>query len=376
MSLAPYACDPALSRGRRWPEPTPPTRTEFQRDRDRIVHSTAFRRLVYKTQVFLNHEGDLFRTRLTHSLEVAQLARSIARPLGLNEDLVEAIALAHDLGHTPFGHAGQDALHDCMREHGGFEHNLQSLRVVDELEERYPRYDGLNLTFETREGILKHCSRANAEMLEAHEPGGVARRFIARTQPSLEAQLCNVADEIAYNAHDIDDGVRSGLISMEQLEGLPLFDRFRRATVSEYPQLRGRRVLYEAIRRMLSAQVYDVIDTTRAALEASCPADVEAVRAFPPLVGFSEAMGAMSRALKQFLLHNLYRHPQVMNETGQAKAIVRDLFAAYTADPTQMPADFASGHGTPRTVADYIAGMTDRFAIREHERLTGRKLIA
>jgi len=376
MSLAQYACDPAASRGRRWPEPAPPTRTEFQRDRDRIVHSTAFRRLVYKTQVFLNHEGDLFRTRLTHSLEVAQLARSIARPLGLNEDLVEAIALAHDLGHTPFGHAGQDALHDCMRDHGGFEHNLQSLRVVDKLEERYPLYDGLNLTFETREGILKHCSRANAEKLEAQEPGGVGRRFLDRTQPSLEAQLCNVADEIAYNAHDIDDGVRSGLITIEQLEGVPLFAQFHRGTMHDHPQLRGRRVLYEAIRRMLSAQVYDVIDTTRAALDRSAPNSVDTVRALPPLVGFSDAMDAMSKSLKHFLFHNLYRHPQVMRETGRAQDVVRDLFAAYTADRAQMPPDFASREDISRSVADYIAGMTDRFAIREHERLTGRKIIA
>src|SRR3569832_704143 len=260
MSLAPYASDPRRTRGRRHAEAPPPKRTEYQRDRDRIVHSTAFRRLVYKTQVFLNHEGDLFRTRLTHSLEVAQLARSIARPLALNEDLVEAIALAHDLGHTPFGHAGQDALHGCMREHGGFEHNLLSLRVVDKLEERYPLYDGLNLTFETREGVLKHCSRANAEKLEQGEPNGVGRRFLDRTQPGLEAQLCNLADEIAYNAHDIDDGVRSGLITMEQLDSVALFEEFRAQTLRDHPSLQGRRVLYEAIRRMLSAQVYDVIE--------------------------------------------------------------------------------------------------------------------
>src|SRR3954464_3330352 len=251
MALARYACDPARSRGRRHPEASAPTRTEFQRDRDRIVHSTAFRRLVYKTQVFLNHEGDLFRTRMTHSLEVAQLGRSVARSLLLNEDLVEAVALAHDLGHTPFGHAGQDALNDCMAQHGGFEHNLQSLRVVDELEERYPAFDGLNLTFETREGILKHCSRVNAERIEASEPGGVARRFLDRTQPGLEAQLCNLADEIAYNAHDIDDGVRSGLITLEQVRQVELFEEHSAATLREFPQLQGRRLLYEAIRRML-----------------------------------------------------------------------------------------------------------------------------
>ena len=329
MSLARYACDPARSRGRRHPEDAAPTRTEYQRDRDRIVHSTAFRRLVYKTQVFLNHEGDLFRTRLTHSLEVAQLARSIARSLDLNEDLVEAIALAHDLGHTPFGHAGQDALNDCMAGHGGFEHNLQSLRVVDELEERYPRFDGLNLTFETREGILKHCSRANAQRLEAAEPGGVARRFLDRTQPSLEAQLCNLADEIAYNAHDIDDGVRSGLITLEQLEEVPLFEDHRLETLQEFPGLLGRRVLYESIRRMLSAQVYDVIDATRGALAAAAPATADDARRRAPIVKFSDAMAARSSALKAFLLHNLYRHPQVLATTGQAKEVVRELFGAY-----------------------------------------------
>ena len=264
-TLAAYACHPAHTRGRRAPEPVAPTRTDYQRDRDRIVHSTAFRRLVYKTQVFLNHEGDLFRTRLTHSLEVAQLGRSVARTLGLNEDLVEAIALAHDLGHTPFGHAGQDALNECMADLGGFEHNLQSLRVVDALEERYPAFDGLNLTFETREGILKHCSRRNAEQLEQDEPGGVAARFLLGQQPSLEAQLCNVADAIAYNAHDIDDGVRSGLLSMQQLAELELFEGYRRQALAEHPHLAAqpRRLLYEAIRLMLSAQVYDLIDATR-----------------------------------------------------------------------------------------------------------------
>lgn len=376
MTLAPYACDPARTRGRRHPEAAAPTRTEFQRDRDRIVHSTAFRRLVYKTQVFLNHEGDLFRTRLTHSIEVAQLARSIARPLGLNEDLVEAIALAHDLGHTPFGHAGQDALNACMAEHGGFEHNLQSLRVVDKLEERYPDFDGLNLCFETREGILKHCSRANAQALERGEPGGVGRRFLDRTQPGLEAQLCNLADEIAYNAHDIDDGVRSGLITIEQVAQVPLFGRHHAATVREYPQMQGRRVLYEAIRRMLSAQVYDAIDATRAALEQSQPADADAARALPPLVRFGEAARAEAAQLKSFLFQDLYRHPRVTDTTAQAQEVVRELFERYLAQPQEMQAGFASRQDTPRAVADYIAGMTDRYALREHERLTGRRLLA
>ena len=375
MTLARHASDPARSRGRRHPEEPAPTRDDFQRDRDRIVHSTAFRRLVYKTQVFLNHEGDLFRTRLTHSLEVAQLGRSIARALGLNEDLVEAIALAHDLGHTPFGHAGQDALDACMREHGGFEHNLQSLRVVDELELRYPDFDGLNLSFETREGILKHCSRANAVRLDALEPGGVARRFLERTQPSLEAQLCNLADEIAYNAHDIDDGVRSGLIGIESLGEVALFERHRQQALAEHPGLQGRRVLYEAIRRMLSAQVYDVIDATRAAIEAALPpdADADAARRGPALVLFGATMRAESNELKRFLFGNLYRHARVMRTADQAQAVVRALFAAYLDDPAQMPEAHAQRANLPRAVADYIAGMTDRFAIREHERLTGQR---
>ena len=375
MSLAAYACDPARSRGRRFAEPSAPTRSEFQRDRDRIVHSTAFRRLVYKTQVFLNHEGDLFRTRLTHSLEVAQLARSIARSLSLNEDLVEAIALAHDLGHTPFGHAGQDALDDCMAGHGGFEHNFQSLRVVDELEERYPQFNGLNLTFETREGILKHCSGVNAMRLEAARLGDVGRRFVERSQPSLEAQLCNLADEIAYNAHDIDDGVRSGLITLEQLQEVSLFDRYRWETLAEHPHLQGRRLLYEAIRRMLSAQVYDVIDATGAALEVAQPLNADAARTMKPLVGFSDSMRGHSTALKRFLLANLYRHPQVTRTTRQAQQIVRELFDAYLGDPGQMQPDFAARADAARAVADYIACMTDRFAAREHERLTGRKLL-
>ncbi|MDD2926439.1 deoxyguanosinetriphosphate triphosphohydrolase [Rhodoferax sp.] len=390
--LAPYACDPAQTRGRRFVQAPAPTRTEYQRDRDRIVHSTAFRRLVYKTQVFLNHEGDLFRTRLTHSLEVAQLGRSMARSLRLNEDLVEAIALAHDLGHTPFGHAGQDALNDCMAPYGGFEHNLQSLRVVDQLEERYPEFDGLNLSFETREGILKHCSVHNARQLESSEPGGVGRRFLERQQPSLEAQLCNLADEIAYNAHDIDDGVRSGLITLEQLQAVALFDDYRRQTLADHPLLRhqGRRLLYETIRRMLSSQVYDLIAATQAALDASGPPDVAAVRRLPPLVQFGAEMRDKSRALKAFLLQRLYRHPQVLQTNGQAKQVVRELFQVYLAAPQEMPQAHQQRASAPphamagdtlavttlraRAVADYIAGMTDRFAAREHQRLTGLQL--
>ncbi len=375
MCLARHACDPARSRGRRHAIAPAPTRDDFQRDRDRIVHSTAFRRLVYKTQVFLNHEGDLFRTRLTHSIEVAQLARSIARALQLNEDLTEAIALAHDLGHTPFGHAGQDALNDCMAAHGGFEHNLQSLRVVDQLEHRYPDHDGLNLTFETREGILKHCSPANARLLDAAEPGGVARRFIDGTQPSLEAQLANLADAIAYNAHDIDDGVRSGLLTLQQVAEVPLFARFVADTQRDHPGLPDRRVLYESIRRMLSAQVYDVIDTTGAAIAAAVPPDADAARRAGPLVAFSAAMRAESNELKRFLFANLYRHPQVTDTTSQAQQVVRELFAAYLDRPAELRPSFAQRPDRERAVADYIAGMTDRFALREHERLTGQKLL-
>ena len=373
--LARYACDPARSRGRRIAEPLSPPRTEYQRDRDRIVHSTAFRRLVYKTQVFVNHEGDLFRTRLTHSLEVAQLGRSIARALALNEDLVEAIALAHDLGHTPFGHAGQDALHECMQGHGGFEHNLQSLRVVDKLEQRYPTFDGLNLCLETREGILKRCSLPVAAALEAAEPGGVARRFMAQQQPSLEAQLVNLVDEIAYNAHDIDDGVRSGLLDMAQLDAMALFEQHRDAALTEHPHLQAlpRRLLAETLRRMLSAQVHDVIAATQAQLASHAPADADAVRALPPLVCFSPAMREQSTQLKRFLFGALYRHPQVMATTQRARDVVQALFAAYIDAPGEMPAEQAAafaqrGH---RVVADYIAGMTDRFAAREYHRLTG-----
>ena len=385
-----YACNPSLTKGRRYTEERAPTRTEFQRDRDRIVHCTAFRRLVYKTQVFLNHEGDLFRTRLTHSLEVAQLGRSIARSLGLNEDLVEAIALAHDLGHTPFGHAGQDALNACMASQGGFEHNLQSLRVVDRLEARYPNFDGLNLTFETREGILKHCSKTNAEKLEVKEPGGVGLRFLSRTQPSLEAQLCNLADEIAYNAHDIDDGVRSGLISIEQLQGIELFDTFRKETLRDHPHLglsqQDRRLLYETLRRMLSAQVYDVISSSRLVIDSAAPQSVDAVRQTGALMCFGSVMQQQSAKLKKFLLDNLYRHPQVMETTLNAQQVIRELFHVYLNTPILMQPGFVArtraAQAMPdatrrvmRVVADFIAGMTDRFASSEHQRLTGQRLL-
>jgi dGTPase len=373
--LVPWASHPEHSRGRRVAQAPAPPRNEHQRDRDRIVHSTAFRRLVYKTQVFVNHEGDLFRTRMTHSLEVAQLGRSVARALHLNEDLVEAIALAHDLGHTPFGHAGQDALQACMQDHGGFEHNLQSLRVVDSLEARYPAFDGLNLCFETREGILKHCSKANAQMLVQADPASPARRFLDGSQPSLEAQLVNLADEMAYNAHDIDDGVRSGLLSLDQLGEVPLFAHWRDQVLTDYPALLGqpgRRLLFETLRRMLSAQVGDLISATAAAVARHAPADADAVRHLPALATFSAAWRAQTAELKRFLFCALYRHPQVSQTTALARAAVAALFKAYLQAPHEMPADFNQNSPLPRAVADYIAGMTDRFAVREHLRLTGR----
>jgi dGTPase len=375
--LSALACDPAHSRGRRFAEAPAPTRDAFQRDRDRIVHSSAFRRLVYKTQVFLNHEGDLFRTRLTHSLEVAQLARTMARQLGLNEDLTEAIALAHDLGHTPFGHAGSNGAERLHGRHGGFRAQPAKPARGGPPRARYPAHPGLNLSFETREGILKHCSRADALALEQTEPGGVAARFLAGGQPSLEAQLCNLADEMAYSAHDVDDGVRSGLISMEQLLQVELFAHYHQQTLAEHPGLseKPRRVLYETIRRMLSDQVYDVINTTRQAVASAGVGSLEEARLAGPLVAFSASMKTRSGELKKFLFAQLYRHPQVMHTTGQAQQVVRELFAAYVRQPAEMPTDFAASADLHRSVADYIAGMTDRFALREHERLTGRKLL-
>jgi dGTPase len=379
-TLKPYATHSAQMRSRRFAEqPSGASnehRSDFQRDRDRIVHSTAFRRLVYKTQVFLNHEGDLYRTRMTHSLEVAQLSRSMARALGLDEDLVEAMALAHDLGHTPFGHAGQDALNAALRElapgHGGFEHNLQSLRVVDALEERYPEFDGLNLTLATREGILKHCSSKDAARLEAAEPGGVAHRFIAKEQPSLEAQLVNLADEMAYNAHDIDDGVRSGLVEIDALRELTLFERFHAQVLREYPDLQGRRLLSEIIRRLLSAQVFDVIDQTRRALDAHGIQSEADVRQANPIVGFTPEMTAQVQDIKRWLFRHLYRHDKVTTKMDEAAAKVRALFQAYLREPSLMPAAYAQQAPLPRAIADYIAGMTDRFASHEYVKLRER----
>ena len=366
--LAPYAAHAANSRGRRFTEAAATARTEFQRDRDRIIHCTAFRRLEYKTQVFVNHEGDLFRTRLTHSIEVAQIARSIARNLQLNEDLVEAISLAHDLGHTPFGHAGQDALNACMAAHGGFEHNLQSLRVVDRLEERYGAFDGLNLTFETREGILKHCSLANARNL-----GDIGERFIARQQPTLEAQLANLADEIAYNNHDVDDGLRSGLLSVAQLDDVALFARHRREVEQVFPGIAGRRAINETVRRVINALIVDLIDTSQGLIAAAAVKHVDDVRRAPALIAFSPAMQEEATVLKQFLRENLYRHYLVNRMTSKARRIITELFDAFLGEPRLLPPDYqgngASREEQVRAIADYIAGMTDRYAMREHRRL-------
>jgi len=372
--LAPFAAFDERSRGRRYPEAAPEFRTEFQRDRDRIIHSNAFRRLVYKTQVFVNHEGDLYRTRVTHSMEVAQIARSVARVLRVNEVLTEAICLAHDLGHTPFGHAGQDALNACMREYGGFEHNLQSLRVVDVLEERYAEFNGLNLTFEAREGILKHCSVKNAREL-----GELGERFIKREQPGLEAQIANLADEIAYNNHDVDDGVRAGLIEIKDLCEVRLFRGQYDVVTARYPGLGERRLIHEVIRRMISRLVSDLIRTTQARLDEAVPASIDDVRQSKPLVMMSDAVRDEHLELKRFLNQNLYCHYKVLRMTSKARGVLTSLFEAFMADVRLMPPEHqeaaqrgeaaAGAAGRARAVADYVAGMTDRYAILEHSRM-------
>lgn len=364
--LAIYAANPEISRGRRNPEAAPVGRNHFQRDRDRIIHSGAFRRLEYKTQVFVNHEGDLFRTRLTHSIEVAQIGRAIARNLALHEDLVEAIALAHDLGHTPFGHAGQDALNECMQDYGGFEHNLQSLRVVDYLEQRYAEFDGLNLTFETREGILKHCAVKNARTL-----GDVGERFINKQQPSLEAQVANLADEIAYNNHDVDDGLRSGLISLEQLTEVKLFAENLSKVQAQYPSLNGRRLIHETVRRMINSLVVDLSLQSEARIVKHNPRSIEDIRALPQLIGFSQEMHTRQAELKRFLRKNLYQHYRVNRMSVKAKRIIRELFGVFMDDVSLMPDEYQARatEDPARAVADYIAGMTDRYAIREYQRL-------
>lgn len=373
--LAPYAATDEHSRGRRHQESAPAYRSQFQRDRDRIVHSAAFRRLEYKTQVFVNHEGDMFRTRLTHSIEVAQIGRAVARALSLHEDLTEAISLAHDLGHTPFGHAGQDALNRCMKEHGGFEHNLQSLRVVDLLEERYAEFDGLNLTFETREGILKHCARSNAEQL-----GEVGERFLNGGHPTLEAQIANVADAIAYNNHDVDDGLRAGLISVDQLREVALFANAYDEVMMQYPGLGGRRLIHEIIRRMINRQVVDLLQNSERLLTEASPKSVDDVRQCgAALVAFSGDMAAAHQELKQFLRDRLYRHYRVHRMSVKAQHMVRGLYEAFFEDPKLLPDEYQKRtrtlesefgtSGRARAVADYVAGMTDRFAIAEHQKL-------
>lgn len=372
--LAPYAAHQAGSRGRQYAEEPHPYRGEFQRDRDRIIHCTAFRRLVYKTQVFVNHEGDLYRTRLTHSLEVAQIARTVAGELGLNELLVEAVCLAHDLGHTPFGHAGQDTLNTCMRDYGGFEHNLQSLRVVDELEDRYAAFSGLNLCFETREGILKHCSRRNAREL-----GELGQRFLEGGQPGLEAQLANLADAIAYNNHDVDDGLRAGLITIADLCEVDLF-REEYEQVMAAGKVRDRAVVAETVRAMINRIVSDLLATTRDNLAQAAPADIDAVRGEgEPLIAFSDATYAQHLALKQFLRKSLYKHEKVLEMTSRADKVVRGLFELYLSDPGVMPEEHATralewgatlgDGGRARAVADYVAGMTDRYALSAYRRL-------
>ncbi len=365
-TLAPYAARSDETQGRVHPEERSTSRNDFQRDRDRIIHSSAFRRLEYKTQVFVNHEGDLFRTRLTHSLEVAQIARSIARNLKLNEDLVEAISLAHDLGHTPFGHAGQDALDACMKGHGGFEHNLQSLRVVEVLEERYGAFDGLNLCFETREGILKHCSPKNAKQL-----GEIGRRFIERRQPSLEAQLANLADEIAYNNHDIDDGLRSGLLTVEQMMTIDIFRRHADDVTARFPAIAPRRLILETVRRMINELITDVTTTSSALIDASGAASIDDVRAAAPLIAFSPDVSREAIGLKRFLRQELYQHFRVQRMAGKARRIVTELFTAFVETPILLPREHADRHARigVRAIADYIAGMTDRYAIGEHQRL-------
>jgi dGTPase len=379
--LAPYAARQMGSRGRLHAEAQHPYRGEFQRDRDRIIHCTAFRRLVYKTQVFVNHEGDLYRTRLTHSLEVAQIARTVARELRLNSKLVEAICLAHDLGHTPFGHAGQDSLNRCMREFGGFEHNLQSLRVVDELEDRYAEFRGLNLCFETREGILKHCSRKNARTL-----GELGQRFLAGGQTGLEAQLANLADAIAYNNHDVDDGLRAGLIRVDDLCSVELFREAYESTVKRYPEASDRAHINETVRAMINGIVTDLLITTRANLAAAAPATIDVVRAHAkPLVAFSDATYAQHLALKKFLQTSLYRHEKVQEMTARADTVVAGLFECYFDAPVKMPAEHAQraaaweaelgDSGRARAVADYVAGMTDRYALAAYHSLVDASLV-
>ena len=375
-TLAPYACNPADSRGRLHAEPESATRTCFQRDRDRIIHSAAFRRLEYKTQVFVNHEGDFFRTRLTHSLEVSQIARSVCRSLGLNEDLAEALALAHDLGHPPFGHAGEDALKETMKPFGGFDHNAQSLRVVTKLEARYAEFDGLNLTWETLEGVVKHNGPWKREL-----PRGIAEYLPGHdleigTYASAEAQIASLSDDVAYNNHDIDDGLRAGLFSVDDLTDVPLVGPVIAEVRTAYPDLDESRLIHETVRRMIGIMVDDLLGETRRRLADAAPKTPDDLRNLgAPVVAFSDSMKKNDSALKKFLFANMYRHYKVNRMTTKARRVVKDLFQLLVAEPQCLPTEWrvaAEGPGdivTAQLVADYVAGMTDRHALDEHRQL-------
>jgi len=385
----PYASRPEESRGRLRPEPESATRSAFQRDRDRIIHSTAFRRLKHKTQVFVRHEGDHYRTRLTHSIEVAQIARSIARALGLNEDLAEAVALAHDLGHPPFGHAGEEALDEAMAAFGGFDHNEQTFRILTLLERRYAEFDGLNLTWECLEGIAKHNGPlegpgAGAKAKARGVPASIAR-YSAEWRdlelagwPGPEAQVAALADDIAYNNHDIDDGLRAGLFAVHELSDVALAGAVFAEVDARYPGLEATRLIHESIRRLIDRMVSDLIEETRRRLEDARPRSVEDIRRLGgPVVAFSAGLRDKERALKGFLFARMYRHERVMSAAGEAKRVVRELFDAYVTDPGRLPPEWRAGAGAPhsaqtaRLVADYIAGMTDPYAFEAHRRLTG-----
>jgi len=372
---ASYAASDDSSPGRVYKEEDPPLRSQFQRDRDRVIHCSAFRRLEYKTQVFVNHEGDMFRTRLTHSIEVSQIGRTVSRALSLNEDLTEAICLAHDLGHTPFGHAGQDELNKCMKDFGGFEHNLQSLRVVDLLEERYVSFPGLNLMYETREGIIKHCSKNNAEKL-----GDLGKRFLVGWKPCLEAQVANIADEITYNNHDVDDGLRTGLITVEQLNSCSLFKENYEHVVKLWPNISNRKLIHELVRRMIGSLVSDLVEASNHEIKLNKPVNLEEVRrAGRGMIKLSEEMYEKHTELKQFLKKYLYNHPHVIKMTDNAKQNIAVLFKAFSEEDELLPDDVkskiaegknaAKKSNREKIIADYIAGMTDRFAITECERI-------
>ena len=371
-NLAAYALKSTESFGRQFPEDISNNRTEFQRDRERIIHSTAFRRLEYKTQVFVNHEGDMYRTRLTHTIEVAQIARAAARALKINEDLTEAISLAHDLGHTPFGHAGQDILNICMKDFGGFEHNIQSLRIIDKLENKYASFPGLNLCFETREGLLKKCSLSRAKKL-----GDIGKRFIEKKQSSLEAQLTNVCDEIAYNNHDIQDGIRAKKIFIEQLEDVPIFYQQMKLVLNKYPSISGSKIVNETVRLIINLLVNDLINNTKSNIKNESITNFNEVRDHDrPLVCFSEEVKKSNMVLKRFLYANLYKHPDVIKMTKEANRIIKNLFSAYNNDINLLPKDFytynlekINSGFKERVICDYIAGMTDRFAQQEHKKL-------